>query len=70
MDLPFCPEVGVIKESLSMPWIHPGEIIWLGLKNVLRKRAEHKKNCGGKISQVMAPYFFYKSDPHQLGKVP
>ena len=60
MDLPFCPEVGVIKESLSMPWIHPGEIIWLGLENVLRKWAEYKKNCRGKNSQVMAPHFSIK----------
>ena len=29
-------------------------------KNVLRKWAEYKRDCGGKNSQVMAPYFFIK----------
>ena len=28
----FFPEVGGVKESLSMPWFHPGKLVWLDSK--------------------------------------
>jgi hypothetical protein len=32
MEMPFCPEVGVMKRSLSLPWIYPGELFLIDLK--------------------------------------
>ena len=57
MDLPFCPEVGGMKESLSMPWIHPGEIILIDLKMFWENRQNAKRNVEGNFLKSWHHFF-------------
>ena len=55
--MPFCPEVGMIKEGLSMPWLHPGKIVWLGFKKIWKKGQNTKGFVEGKFPKSW-PYIF------------